>query len=110
MKPVFTAAQGSRNGKKELSPIRWGGEHYFPAGGRHSFQVRPGHRLATIASGFVAMPSSDQTLSEELERFRTRCFWWVAKNVPLIELPRETLLKGLRTHGGREGMLLAARL
>ena len=56
------------------------------------------------------MSDTTTPLSEELERFRTRCFWWVRADVPLLELPRETLLQGLRTHGGREGMRLAARL
>ncbi len=58
----------------------------------------------------LAMPASTDNLREELEAFRTRCFWWVRKEVPLLELSRETLLHGLRTHGGREGMKLAGRL
>ena len=58
----------------------------------------------------LAMNAPAETLRDELERFRTRCFWWVRADVPLLDLPRETLLQGLRTHGGREGMLLAARL
>lgn len=56
------------------------------------------------------MPASTDDLRTELEKFRARCFWWVHKDVALLGLPRETLLHGLRTHGGREGMRLAARL
>lgn len=56
------------------------------------------------------MSAAAKTLQEELEAFRTRCFWWVRRDVALIDLPRETLRQGLMTHGGREGMLLAARL
>ena len=46
----------------------------------------------------------------ELEKFRTLCFWWVHKSVPLTRLSRETLLEGLRTHGGWAGMKLADKL
>ena len=56
------------------------------------------------------MPAADETLREELERFRVRCFWWVAADVSLFDLPQETLRRGLQTHGGWEGMRLAARL
>ena len=56
------------------------------------------------------MSTASKDLIDELEKFRTRCFWWVRKEVSLLDLPRETLLHGLRTHGGREGMRLAARL
>ena len=56
------------------------------------------------------MPASTEDLRAELEKFRIRCFWWVRADVPLLDLPRETLLQGLRTHGDRERMLLAARL
>ena len=59
---------------------------------------------------FELMATPVETLRDELERFRTRCFWWVRADAALLDLPRETLLQGLRTHGGREGMLLAARL
>ena len=56
------------------------------------------------------MESLDTNLQAELEKFRTRCFWWVHRSVALRDLSRETLLKGLRTFGGWEGMRLAARL
>ena len=52
----------------------------------------------------------DTNLQAELETFRTRCFWWVSKDIALLDLSRETLLDGLHTYGGREGMKLAARL
>ena len=56
------------------------------------------------------MPASTEDLRAELEKFRTRCFWWVRKDIAVLDLSRETLLHGLRTYGGWEGMRLAARL
>ena len=56
------------------------------------------------------MAALDESLQSELEKFRTRCFWWVHKDVPLVKLSRETLLDGLRTHGGWAGMKLADKL
>lgn len=58
----------------------------------------------------AADPTSKETVEAALERFRTRCFWWVRKEVALVQLPREMLIRGLQTHGGHEGMQLAARL
>ena len=56
------------------------------------------------------MTTVSDELQRELEKFRTRCFWWVRRDLPLLELPRETLLHGLHTYGGWDGMRLAARL
>lgn len=56
------------------------------------------------------MSAAIQTLAEELESYRTICFWWVSKSVPIINLPREKLIHGLQLHGGWAGMRLAARL
>lgn len=56
------------------------------------------------------MESLDENLQAELEKFRTRCFWWVRKDISLLELSRETLLHGLHTYGGWDGMRLATRL
>lgn len=56
------------------------------------------------------MSAPVQTLAEELESYRIRCFWWVSKSVAIIDLPREMLIEELRTYGGRAGMRLAARL
>ncbi len=56
------------------------------------------------------MATVQEDLLSELEKFRTMCFWWVHKDVPLTKLSRETLLKGLRTHGGWAGMKLADKL
>lgn len=58
----------------------------------------------------TAMKASDDALQVELEKFRTRCFWWVREDIALLDLSRETLLHGLRTYGGWEGMRLAGRL
>ena len=57
-----------------------------------------------------AMANAHEELRSELEKFRTLCFWWVHKDLSLIELSRETLLDGLRTYGGWAGMRLAAKL
>ena len=56
------------------------------------------------------MTPLNKSLSDELEAFRIRCFWWVRKDIALLDLSRETLLHGLRTYGGWEGMRMAARL
>lgn len=50
----------------------------------------------------MTVPAND--LSEELEHYRTRCFWWVARTVRICDLSRDTLVRGLRTYGGWEGM------
>ena len=76
-----------------------------------SFQVQFGLVASRLRAELpLTMPASTDDLREELEAFRTRCFWWVHKEVPLLELSRETLLHGLRTYGGRAGMMLAGRL
>jgi hypothetical protein len=51
-----------------------------------------------------------KSLREELERFRARCFWWVAADAALPNLPRQTLIRGLQLHGGKAGMRLAEQL
>lgn len=54
--------------------------------------------------------STDAINGDDLEKYRSRCFWWVSVNVPIRELPIEILRRGLRIHGGKEGFRLAARL
>jgi hypothetical protein len=56
------------------------------------------------------MSNAISELSQELETFRARCFWWVRRDVPLTDLTREVLRHGLQLHGGRAGMALADRL
>ena len=47
-----------------------------------------------------AIATAHEDLQSELEKFRTRCFWWVRRDCSLLELSRETLLRGLHTYGG----------
>ncbi len=72
-------------------------------------QIMVSFRLMDLDSAPITFALDASTL-QELEQFRVRCFWWVAPSVALLDLPRESLLRGLRVHGGRAGMRLAARL
>ncbi len=67
-------------------------------------------KILPSATKHMSAFTSTATLGEALEHYRVRCFWWVAPTVPLLNLSRDTLVRGLRTYGGWEGMRLAARL
>ncbi len=56
------------------------------------------------------MSELDDSMREELETYRARCFWWVHPTMTVASLSRETLIRELQTYGGRPGMMLAARL
>jgi hypothetical protein len=56
------------------------------------------------------MPELDDSMREELEKYRARCFWWVHPTMAVASLSRETLIRELQTYGGRPGMMLAGRL
>ena len=50
-------------------------------------------------------------LANQLFReFRTSCFWYMKPDLVVTEALIPSIIKGLRTHGGRRGMLLAAKL
>lgn len=46
----------------------------------------------------------------KLQELRCHCFWWVPDNVSMSELSMDTIVRGLRLHGGRDGWKLAERL
>ncbi len=72
----------------------------------------PSSAIADDAASASAAAGSRLLADEhaELEKYRSRCFWWVLASVPLHDLSLETLRRGLRVHGGKEGFRLAARL
>jgi len=50
-------------------------------------------------------------LANQLFReFRARCFWHSPRDLVITEELIPFVVKGLRTHGGRRGFLLAAKL
>ncbi len=56
-------------------------------------------------------------LSERLElanqlyrEYHTRCFWHCPRDLDITEDLLPLVVKGLRTHGGRRGFILAAKL
>jgi hypothetical protein len=62
----------------------------------------------------IAPPQNDAgrlELANQLFReFRTRCFWHSPRNLVITEELIPFVVKGLRTHGGRRGFLLAEKL
>jgi hypothetical protein len=58
-----------------------------------------------------AMPSAMNELANQLYReFHTRCFWHSPRDLVITDDLIPFVLKGLRTHGGRRGFILAAKL
>lgn len=56
-------------------------------------------------------PEQRLALAADLYRqYRTRCFWHCPPDLVITEEMIPFVAKGLRTHGGRRGFLLAARL
>jgi hypothetical protein len=58
-----------------------------------------------------------RSLAEQLElanqlyrQFRTRCFWHSPRELIITEDLLPLVIKGLRTHGGREGFILFRKL
>jgi hypothetical protein len=51
------------------------------------------------------------SLAKELYRaYHTRCFWHCPPELEITEDLIPFIVKGLRTHGGRRGFILASRL
>ena len=70
--------------------------------------------LATTTLPPIAPPQDRQErveLANQLFReFHTRCFWHSPRNLIITEDLIPFVMKGLRTHGGRRGFLLAGKL
>ena len=47
---------------------------------------------------------------EAFQRYYTRCFWFMRKDLDISPADLPAIAEGLRKHGGREGFLLAAKL
>jgi hypothetical protein len=48
--------------------------------------------------------------SQLFREFRTRCFWHSPRDLVITEELIPFVVKGLRTHGGRRGFMLAGKL
>lgn len=62
----------------------------------------------------IATPQNQDERIELANRlfreFRTRCFWHSPRDLVITEELIPFVVKGLRTHGGRRGFLLAGKL
>jgi hypothetical protein len=65
------------------------------------------------------MKSTDEALDNQrkvelarqlFHQFYARCFWHLKPDLEITEPTIALIVKGLQTHGGREGFLAAARL
>jgi hypothetical protein len=70
--------------------------------------------MTTNASDPYPMPEGDEerlALAHRLFReFHARCFWHAPRDLRITEELIPFVVRGLRTHGGRVGFLLAGRL
>lgn len=44
------------------------------------------------------------------QKFYAQCFWFMRKDLPVTEQDIPAIVRGLRQHGGHEGMRIAERL
>ena len=61
----------------------------------------------------AAPPASSERLAlaqQAFERFHSRCFWFMREDLRVGEEDLEAIIRGLRAHGNREAVLLAAIL
>ena len=57
-----------------------------------------------------ATPDKLALAQQAFDRFYSRCFWFMRKDLRVGEEDLEWIIRGLRSHGNREAFLLAAKL
>jgi hypothetical protein len=62
--------------------------------------------IATPQNGSARLELANQLFRQ----FHTRCFWHSPRDLVITEELIPFVVKGLRTHGGRRGFLLAEKL
>ena len=65
--------------------------------------------LQTIATPLTA-PERIELANQLYREFHTRCFWYSPRDLVITEDLIPFVMKGLRTHGGHRGFMLAAKL
>jgi hypothetical protein len=73
--------------------------------------------VAQLTTNLTPTSATPQNAHERLElanqlfrEFHTRCFWHSPRDLVITEELIPFVVKGLRTHGGRRGFMLAGKL
>ena len=67
-------------------------------------------RVSEVAAAPMSVKEKLELANRLYREYHTRCFWHMKPDLVVSEAILPAIIQGLRTHGGKEGALAAARL